>query len=407
MKARYPVMPQVLTGLLLAAAGCAAHAQQAVLSPHKIQEPAANFGVQPAPAAAYHLYVGNESSDLVSKLTFVPGVGVKVDSDVPVGIMPADVDGPHGVVVSPDAKYWYVSLAHGTPFGRVAKIAVDGDSVVGMVELGMFPATITLSPDGQFLYVVNFNLHGDAVPSSVSVVYTPDMVEIARPVTCVMPHGSRLNVAGTKQYSACMHDDELVELDARTFQITKRFSVKPGGEGPMPLTTPAEHVEHAGMDMSGGGSSMGAAAAVCSPTWAQPGAGAWSNFVYVACNKNADIVEVDANNWQVTRHIPTGKTPYNLAVTPDGRLMLATLKSAAAVAVIDVATGKELARIATSRPVTSGVAVSPDGLYGFVTNEAVGSTRGTVDIIDLKQLTRVASVDVQYQPGGIDVMPRR
>ncbi len=400
MNSSHLLIRAYLTTLLLMAAGCGGQAQQAVLAPHEIKEPAANFGVQPAPAAAYHLYVGNESSDLVSKVTFVPGVGARVDRDVPVGIMPADVDGPHGVVVSPDSRYWYVSLAHGTPFGRVVKIAVDGDSVVGMVELGMFPATITLSPDGQFLYAVNFNLHGDAVPSSVSVVYTPDMVEIARPTTCVMPHGSRLNVNGTKQYSACMHDDELVELDTRTFQVTARFSVRPGFETAMPLVTPGEH-DHAAMDMN----SMGMAPVVCSPTWAQPGAGAWSSFVYVACNKNAEIVEVDVRTWNVTRHFPTGKTPYNLAVTPDGKLMLATLKSMAAVAVIDVATGKELARIATSRPVTSGVAVSPDGLYAFVTNEAVGSTRGTVDVIDLKQLAKIASVDVQYQPGGVDVVP--
>ena len=30
-----------------------------------------------------------------------------------------------------------------------------------------------VSADGQFLFVVNFNLHGDMVPSSVSVVSTP------------------------------------------------------------------------------------------------------------------------------------------------------------------------------------------------------------------------------------------
>src|SRR5437868_770970 len=85
--------------------GCATHAQQAVLKPHPITEPAGNFGVQPAPAAAYHIYVGNESADLVSKVTFTPGTGARLDADVPVGIMPADIDGPHGVVISPDGKY--------------------------------------------------------------------------------------------------------------------------------------------------------------------------------------------------------------------------------------------------------------------------------------------------------------
>ncbi len=33
---------------------------------------------------------------------------------------------------------------------------------------------------GSYVYVVNFNLHGDMVPSSVSVVYVDDMVGRSR-----------------------------------------------------------------------------------------------------------------------------------------------------------------------------------------------------------------------------------
>ena len=68
---------------------------------------------------------------------------------------------------------------------------------------------------------MNFNLHGDMVPSSVSVVATDEMLEVARIPTCVMPHGSRLNAQGTKHYSACMMDDELVEIDTRTLAVSR------------------------------------------------------------------------------------------------------------------------------------------------------------------------------------------
>ena len=37
----------------------------------------------------------------------------------------------------------------------------------------------------------------------------------------------------------------------------------------------------------------------------------------------------------------------------------------------------------------------------FVTNEAVGATRGTLDVIDLASGARVASVALRLQPGGI------
>jgi DNA-binding beta-propeller fold protein YncE len=52
--------------------------------------------------------------------------------------------------------------------------------------------------------------------------------------------------------------------------------------------------------------------------------------------------------------------------------------------------------------VASGVAVSSDDRYAFISIEGVGSQPGTVDIIDLASLQKVASVDVGQQAGGID-----
>ncbi|MFQ5549882.1 MAG: YncE family protein, partial [Gemmatimonadales bacterium] len=68
--------------------------------------------------------------------------------------------------------------------------------------------------------------------------------------------------------------------------------------------------------------------------------------------------------------------------------------------VFDLATGSQT-RIETSQPITHGVTISPDSRYAFVSNEAIGSIRGTIDVIDLESLERVASVDVAHQPGGI------
>ena len=94
----------------------------------------------------------------------------------------------------------------------------------------MFPATAQVTPDGEFAFVVNFNLHGDRVPSSVSVVATDGMLEVARIPTCLMPHGSRINAQGTKHYSACMMDDTLVEIDTRTLKVARHFTVTKGSE---------------------------------------------------------------------------------------------------------------------------------------------------------------------------------
>ena len=56
----------------------------------------------------------------------------------------------------------------------------------------------------------------------------------------------------------------------------------------------------------------------------------------------------------------------------------------------------------TSRRLASGLAVSSDDRYAFVTQEGVGSEPGAVDVLDLRSLTRVATIDVGQQAGGID-----
>lgn len=336
------------------------------------------------PAKTYLVFVGSEGNDHVALVRFGPD-GARIDHQFQMGMNPSDLVGPHGMGVSPDGRYYYVSTAHGLPHGALWRYTTVGDSLRGRVTLGSFPATVQVSPSGDYVFVANFNLHGDMVPSSVSVVYGPEMLEIARVETCIMPHGSRFNPQGTKHYSACMMNDALVEIDLGTFKVSRHFLLAKGNEHGATGPVPAGTMTH---DPS------------CSPTWAQPSADGAT--VFVACNKSSEIVEIDANTWSLKRRIPAGDGVYNLAVTHDGKLIIGTNKRGQSVSVIDIASGKELARIPTTRKAASGVAVSSDDRYAFVTVEGVGAQPGTVDIIDLTTLAKVASIDVGPQAGGID-----
>jgi DNA-binding beta-propeller fold protein YncE len=124
--------------------------------------------------------------------------------------------------------------------------------------------------------------------------------------------------------------------------------------------------------------------------------------VFVACNKSNEIVEVDVKNWSLVKRIPAGNGVYNLGVTPDGKLLVATNKREGSVSIFEISTSKELARLPTKRKVVHGVAISPDSRYAFVTVEGVGEEPGTLEIVDLNERKTVATVDTPPQAAGID-----
>lgn len=392
---------QLLVGALILAASAvapsSAHGQRPVTRPvrpataPKAATAAPTAAPLSPPTATYWVYVGAESADKIHRVRFGPG-GAAVEKTIPVGEQAAEMEGPHGLQISPDGKWLYMTTGHGTPDGKLWKYALGADTLAAPgIVLGRFPASIDVTPDGLYTFSANFNLHGEMVPSSMSVVYTPTLTEVAQVETCTMPHGSRISPDGALQYSGCMMDDQLVEIDTRTFEVSRRFSVAKGKEGALAAQAAAGHDTHQGHGMK--------MASTCSPTWAQPGAD--GRKIYVACNKADEILEIDRDQWSVSRRIKTGRGPYNLAVTPDGRYLLATLKQGGSFEVYDLASGTSVAQIKNSTTVAHGVVSSPDSRYAFVSSEGVGAAPGKVDIYDLKALTRVGSVDVGQQAGGI------
>lgn len=349
------------------------------------------------PIREYWVKLVCESADRIATVRFGPH-GATLEKTTETRVLQSDISGPHGIVFSPDRKNFYVSIGHGRPYGTAIKYSSEDDREVKQVGLGLFPATEDVTPDGNFLFVVNFNLHGDPVPSSVSVVDTHEMVELARIPTCVMPHGSRISRDGEKQYSACMMDDLLVEIDAGKMKVARSFLLSQGRElglASLPSAQEGTHKteHHEGM-------AMNMAAITCMPTWAQPSVD--GNHVYVACNKSNEIVEVDAQRWTLGRRIPAGNGVYNLGVSPDGTLLIATNKKDASISIFDIAGGKELARLPTKRKVVHGVVISPDSRYAFITVEGVGAEPGTVEVVDLAARKTVATVDTPSQAAGID-----
>lgn len=338
--------------------------------------PTSSQEVAPKAHGVYRVYVACESADEVHLVAF-DGKQAKVEKVIEVGYQPTEIEGPHGLTVGPEGKYWYLSIAHGKPFGLLYKYRTDTDELVGECELGMFPATMQISPATGLLYCVNFNLHGRMLPSTVSIVDPDLMVEVARTVTGAMPHGSRLSKDGRFHYSCAMMSGELYEIDAVTFEVNRNMQLD--------VNLPKNHASEA------------------KPTWVSPHPD--GKRLYAALNGKATIVEVDTRKWAVSRRFATGKGPYNLDISADGQKLVATYKTEGAIGIWDLASdaknGKELARIKSTRSVTHGVVISPDGRYAFVTSEGRNSDPGALDVVDLKSNKLVATAAVALQAGGI------
>lgn len=338
----------------------------------------------------YFAYVGAESADLIHRIRFGPD-GASVDKTIPVGELSVETEGPHALMSSRDGEYLYMTTGHGFPDGKLWKFHAGPDTLVNVpILLGRFPATVDLTPDGLYAFVANFNLHGEKVPSTVSVVYTPDMIEVAQIDTCTQPHGLRVGPRGTHLYTNCVQDDQLVEVDTRTFEVSRRFSVAVGREGAIPdgAFRPADHMRP--------GQSKSPS---CAPTWAEPSPD--GTKVYVACNRGDVILEIDTREWVLLRTLPTGRGIYNLDITPDGKMLVGTLKQGAGVEFFDLESWASVGTVESSTTITHGVAITPDSRFAFVSAEGVGSEPGKVDIYDLRTLRRVGSVEVGQQAGGI------
>ncbi|MFT6216725.1 MAG: DNA-binding beta-propeller fold protein YncE [Roseivirga sp.] len=367
-------------------------------------------------AQSYYVYVTAESEDEVSLIKF-DGKKAETIKTIPVGVWPAENEGPHGITVAPDGKHWYLSLAHGNPYGTLYKFATGTDEVVGKVQLGLFPASMQISPATGLLYCVNFNLHGDMVPSSVSVVDVESMTELTQITTGAMPHGSRISSDGLKHYSVAMMSGELFEIDALNLKVSHTLDLDEASKSLAMDHSRMDHstmnhdqkeepkkemkmegMDHAGMDHAGMDMPNMKHSAF-KPTWVSPHPS--KNLVYVAGNGSNEVLEINTDTWETLRKFETDKGPYNIDISPDGRRMVVSYKTAAKTGVWDLETGKELARLENSQKVTHGVAISSDSKFAFVSVEGIGADPGMVDIIDLSTNKLIDTAYLGKQAGGI------
>ncbi|MDX6665706.1 MAG: hypothetical protein QOG68_1912 [Solirubrobacteraceae bacterium] len=110
------------------------------------------------------------------------------------------------------------------------------------------------------------------------------------------------------------------------------------------------------------------------------------------------LTRVDRRSGHVHPAIAIGRHPRGLAITPDGAHALVALNGDSAVAVVALATGRITRRVATA-PFPYLLAVSPNGLRGFVTHNGYRSRAGT--LLNLHTWRAHEGVRTGLDPSGV------
>jgi DNA-binding beta-propeller fold protein YncE len=230
------------------------------------------------------------------------------------------------------------------------------------------------------------------------------MVKLTDLPVCDMPHGVKVNRAGTTAWVSCMDSDELVEIDITTFTLGRRIRIGAGQHS----MGGADHVDQArparpGPSTPPGTGDLGTDRA-CGGTFVSVSPD--DARLYVACNIGNTLQIRDARTLALIREVAVGAGAYNAEPSPDGTLVVVTNKKDQSVSLVDARTLAEVARLKTTKKIVHGVAFSPDSRYAYVTQESIGSDPGAVDVIDLTSRKVVSSVPVPAQPTGLTVYLR-
>ncbi|MDX1660978.1 MAG: hypothetical protein R3326_04230, partial [Gemmatimonadota bacterium] len=276
-------------------------------------------------------------------------------------------------IVSPDEQHYYLSMAHGWPYGSVWKLTTASDSLVARTDVGLFPATMAITPEGTWLFVANYNLHGDPALDTVSVIHAPTMTEVRKIPVCTKPHGMVASHDGRWVYASCTKDDVVVKIDVATLSVVDSTLMR--GEA----------------DRAGGETCYPAGLALSKD----------DSTLYVACHKRDEIrvVPTDALG-TVTNAIPTGEGPYLIRVDPAGERLWIPNRNGASYTVVDLESETVVATNPSSASHPHTFAFDGAG-RAFLSMESKAVVPGAVDVIDGETLETVGTVEVGLQATGI------
>jgi YVTN family beta-propeller protein len=240
--------------------------------------------------------------------------------------------------------------------GNVNVIDLATQTIVTSIGVGFRPEGLSVSPDGNRVYVAN------TFSNDVSVIDVATQTVTATIGVGSFPFGVGVSPDGSRVYVSNYRSATVSVIDAATNTVSTTIGV---GDSPRGL--------------------------IVSPDGSR---------VYVANYESSTVSVIDAATNTVTATIGVERFPYGVNVSPDGSRVYVTNSGSYNVSVIDAATHTVTTTISVGAQ-PKGISVSPDGTRIYVVN----NNSYTVSVINAATQTVTATIDVGDGPEGISLSP--
>ncbi len=302
------------------------------------------------PVHAATLYITNTKSDSVS---IVDTETFEVKGTIKVG-----AGKPNRIVVHPDGKTAWIVYDKSHDLGI---IDLEAKKLLKRVKIGGNPYNLNFSPDGRYLYVLDWS--SDTSNDEI-IVYDLKTETIEwRVEVSTWPAHSVFSRDGKLFYVSGETAGDLTVIDTTTRSIVKRL-------------------------VPGGGDAMGLALTADGKT------------IYAGAGENKAVLKIDAATSTQLASIPMPGVVHETTLTRDGKFLYVTLRKANKVVIVGTADDK-IVKTLDSRGYPDLVTMDPGGRHALVTNRYADA----VSVIDVTTHKEVRRVTVGKAPHGMALRP--
>lgn len=274
------------------------------------------------------------------------------------------------------------------------------------------PHEAAASPDGRRVVVTNYNKPGAGPQKTLSLIALPsgDTLKTIDLGEYRAPHDVRW-VDGSRVVVTSEANQALLVVNVESGAIEQVFRTEAGVSHMLALSADRTRLYCSNMrdgSVSAFDFQSGKKLADVKTGKECEGVGVTPDGRWVwAGNRAEDSISIiDTRTLQVVKHLASPGFPYRVQFTPNGRFALVPHATASALVVADVATQAiaktiPLGLTRVAEPSTAGVFPHPDNRHAFVTVRNDDS----VLVIDLESGKTLARVGVQSSPDGVTWSP--